>query len=160
MLKLYKRIDGVLRYHEAWVNGKTVYEHFGVVGERGDARQHNLTEGVKADDAIREILLPAIEAGYRPIESEDHATLLIEYTVQGMGTSVDLDLRHALESRMSETLGWTGLGECDGGSIGSGSMEVCCFVVDFDVAKRVIATDLENTEFSGFSRIYDENEGD
>lgn len=58
---------------------------------------------------------------------------------------------------MNETLGWTGLGNCDGGSIGSGAMEVCCFVVDFDTAKSVIESDLEGTEFAGFSRIYDEN---
>jgi len=57
---------------------------------------------------------------------------------------------------MNETLGWTGLGACDGGSIGSGSMEVCCFVVDFNAAKQVIEADLEGTEFGDYSRIYDE----
>jgi hypothetical protein len=78
---------------------------------------------------------------------EDHATLLIEYAVDGMGTGEDIDKRHALEERMGETLGWTGLGACDGGSIGSGTMEVCCFVAEFDLAKRVIKADLAVTEF-------------
>ena len=63
---------------------------------------------------------------------------------------------HELEDRMNETLGWTGLGNCDGGSIGSGTMEVCCFVVDFKTAKRVIEEDLKNTRFADYSRIYDE----
>lgn len=36
-------------------------------------------------------------------------------------------------------------------------MEVCCFVVDFEIAKRVIEADLAGTEFSDFTRIYDEN---
>src|SRR5262249_42675093 len=53
-------------------------------------------------------------------------------------------------------LGWTGLGNCDGGSIGSGTMEVCCFVVDFKIARRVIEDDLKNTKFADYSRIYDE----
>ena len=56
---------------------------------------------------------------------------------------------------MNETLGWTGLGHTDGGSIGSGSMEVGCIVVDFDVAKKVIIEDLKNTEFKiVFSRYF------
>jgi hypothetical protein len=57
---------------------------------------------------------------------------------------------------MDETLGWTGLGACDGGSIGGGTMEVCNFVVDFDVAKRVIEEDLAGTEFADYVRIYRE----
>jgi hypothetical protein len=74
-----------------------------------------------------------------------------------MGNSEDLDKRHRLQERMDETLGWTGLGHCDGGSIGSGTMEVCNFVVDYEIAKRVIEEDLSGTEFANFTRIYDEN---
>ncbi len=37
-------------------------------------------------------------------------------------------------------------------------MEVCCYVVDFDIAKRVIAADLAGTQFSNFTRIYNEAE--
>jgi len=59
---------------------------------------------------------------------------------------------------MNETLGWTGLGNCDGGNIGSGTMEVCCFVVDFELAKKVIEIDLKNTEFADYTRIYNEDE--
>jgi len=65
-----------------------------------------------------------------------------------MGTPDDLEKRTRLQSRMDQTIGWTGLGHCDGGSIGSGTMEVCCFVVDFEVARQVIEKDLTNTEFS------------
>jgi len=73
-----------------------------------------------------------------------------------MGTKEDVAKRHALEDRLNEALGWTGLGECDGGSIGSGTMEACCFVVDSEIAKRVIENDLAGTEFSDYLRIYDE----
>ena len=76
-----------------------------------------------------------------------------------MGTVTDLERRHAMEERMRELMGWTGLGTCDGGSIGSGTMEVCCFVVDFETAKRVIEHDLRGTEFEDYSRIYDEAAG-
>jgi len=59
---------------------------------------------------------------------------------------------------MDEVLGWTGLGHTDGGSIGSGTMEVGCVVVDFDIAKKVIEQDLKNTEFADYTRIFKMNE--
>jgi hypothetical protein len=76
-----------------------------------------------------------------------------------MGCGEDVEKRHRLQERMDETLGWTGLGHCDGGSIGSGTMEVCCYVVDFEIAKKVIENDLKGTEFEDYTRIYDENNG-
>ena len=53
---------------------------------------------------------------------------------------------------MNETLGWAGLGNCDGGSIGT--MEICNFVVDFPLAKAVIEADLKGTEFENYTKIY------
>jgi hypothetical protein len=105
---------------------------------------------------LKQVLKRAIAAGFEPIDPDDHAILLIEYAIKGMGTVKDLDKRHALEYRMNETLGWTGLGHCDGGSIGSGTMEVCCYVVDFETARRVVEKDLKGTKFANYSRIFDE----
>lgn len=105
MIKLYKRTDEVLRYHEAWLDGETIYEHWGIVGEQGETKEHRLPEGKDEEDAVLGVLRPAAEAGFRPIDKVDHATLLIEYAVDGMGTGEDVDKRHALEERMGETLG-------------------------------------------------------
>jgi len=80
--------------------------------------------------------------------------LEVEYKIEGFGSEKDLDKRHKLEERLNELLGWTGLGHVDGGSIGSGTMEAGCIVVDFEVAKTVIENDLKNTEFSDYSRIF------
>jgi hypothetical protein len=158
MLKLYKRIDGHLHYHEAWVNDGTIYEHWGIVGERGQTKEHPLPSGLDDGDPTLDVLRSAGDAGFQPIDPEDLITLLIEFDVDGFGTPDDLEKRHGLEDRMNETLGWTALGHCDGGSIGSGTMEVCCLVVDFDVAKRVIEADLQGTTYSDFARIYREDE--
>ena len=157
MLKLYKRIDGVLHYHEAWAAGGKIIEHWGVAGERGQTAEHKLPMKADADAAVSAVLERAMAQGYVPVDEIGEATLLIEYAVEGFGSPADLEKRHALEDRMNEMLGWTGLGNCDGGSIGSGTMEVCCFVADFEVAKRVIEADLAGTEFVDFTRIYDEN---
>ena len=158
MLKLYKDIAGVLHYHEAWISGHSVAEHWGRVGDRGQSRNHEMPVKDSEEDSVLAVLRSAIDDGYRPFDSEAHATLLVEYRVSEMGTKKDVAKRHALEDRLNEALGWTGLGECDGGSIGSGTMEACCFVVDFEIAKRVIENDLAGTEFSDYLRIYDESD--
>ena len=111
----------------------------------------------KAKAKIQKETDASLADGFSSIAPEDHCTLLIEYNVEGMGTREDIEKRHRLEERMDETLGWTGLGACDGGSIGSGTMEVCNFVVDFEIAKAVIESDLKGTEFGDYSRIYDED---
>lgn len=128
--------------------------HWGMLGTKGDTKTINST-------SLRKKEIDRLTSeGFRPINPEAHATLMIEYAIAGMGTSADLDKRHRLEERMNETLGWTGLGACDGGSTGSGTMEVCNLVVDFQLAKTVIEKDLEGTEFGNFTRIYDENATD
>lgn len=157
MVKLYKRLpDGRLAYHEAWEHDGTITEHWGIVGDRGETKKHKLKRDQDANQAIEHILIPAREDGFEEIDIDDHNVLLIEYAVEGMGTPADLTKRHELEGRMNDLLGWTGLGHCDGGSIGSGTMEVCCFVVGFDVAKSVIERDLRGTRFADYTRIFDE----
>lgn len=109
------------------------------------------------DEAVEEALSSAISDGFEPFEEDDMHVLLVEYVVEGMGAEADLEKRHELEDILNESLGWTGLGHCDGGSIGSGTMEACCYVVDFQIAKSVLEKDLAGTKFCDFSRIYDED---
>lgn len=153
MLKLYKDTDGLVSYWETWDNDKkSATVHWGQLGQRGEDKivtgNFRKTIQKEVDEKIKE--------GYGPVDEDDHARLLIEFKVDGMGTPDDLDKRARLQSRMSETLGWTGLGHCDGGSIGSGTMEVCCFVVDFETARQVVEKDLADTEFSDYTRIFNE----
>ncbi|HRG01330.1 MAG TPA: hypothetical protein PKZ75_09450 [Bacteroidia bacterium] len=158
MLKLYKRIDNDIHYWETWdKDEKTGVVHWGVVGQRGQDKE--IKSGLFTNfrkDIQKEIDIYS-EDGYEEVDIDDHFTLLIEFKVDGMGTPEDVEKRTRLQDRMNETLGWTGLGHCDGGSIGSGTMEVCCFVIDFDIAKSVIEQDLKNTEFADYTRIFDEN---
>jgi hypothetical protein len=156
MLKLYLRTKDDLHYHEAWVRGSKIAEHWGRAGERGDTADHKRDKEMSEDDNLLSVLADPLDKGYAPLDEDDFSILLIEYAIDGMGNNNDLNKRHALEDRMNETLGWTGLGNCDGGSIGSGTMEVCCIVADFDIAKRVIADDLTGTKFKDFTRIIQE----
>jgi hypothetical protein len=160
MLKLYRREnEKVSKYHEAWVDGSKVIEHWGVLGDVGSTREHSLILKIGEKENVERVLATAMSDGFEPIDLDDHTVLLVEYPIEGIGNTADLDKRHALEDRLNETLGWSGLGHCDGGSIGSGTMEVCCYVVDFETAKRVIEKDLEGTKFADCSRIYHEGAG-
>jgi hypothetical protein len=87
---------------------------------------------------------------------EDLATLIIEYPVIGMGNENDLKKRYAVQDLVHKLLNETDLGYCDGGNIGSGAMEVCCFVTDYQQAHEVIKGALKNTTFGDYSKIYKE----
>lgn len=161
MLKLYRITNGRKEYWETWDDGKGTHTvHWGKLGTRGNTKTIKSTLRRNAETAIQKEIERLTSEGFRPINPEAHITLMIEYTIEGMGTTADLEKRFRLQDRMNETLGWTGLGECDGGSTGSGTMEVCTFVVDFQLAKTVIEKDLAGTEFANFTRIYDENATD
>ena len=158
MLKLYKLTKDEKLYWETWDNGDGTHTvHWGKLGTEGNSKEVKSSLFKKATNIIQEEIDTMVSQGYSPIDIEDHYTLLIEYEIKGMGEAEDLEKRHKLEDRMNETLGWTGLGACDGGSIGSGAMEVCNYVVDFELAKKVIENDLKDTEFSDYLRIFDEN---
>ena len=158
-MKLYKKIGTEIHYWETWdINKKKGATNTGIIGKEGDYKE--IKSGLFSN--FREIIQKETDKyyadGFQEIDIEDHYTLLIEFSVDGMGAEQDVEKRTRLQDRMNEILGWNGLGHCDGGSIGSGTMEVCCYVIDFEIAKNVIENDLKETEFSDYLRIYDEEQ--
>lgn len=152
MIKLYRKNSAGIEYWEAWENDGKHTVHWGQLGARGQSETIRGSFLRSSEKIVATQIAEKRKEGFQ--ENEDLETLMIEYAVDGMGTSEDLAKRHALEDRMNETLGWTGLGHCDGGSIGSGTMEVCCLVVDFEIAAKVVSADLAGTEFANFTRIF------
>ena len=158
MLKFYRLSDEGKEYWETWENDDGSYTvHWGELGTPGNNKAVTSSLLRSAERKVRFEIDRMTAAGFKEIDVEDHSILLIEYAVEGMGTTEDVEKRHRLQDRMDETLGWTGLGHCDGGSIGSGTMEACNFVVDFELARKVIEQDLADTEFSDYTRIYEED---
>ncbi|HEY3256165.1 MAG TPA: hypothetical protein VGJ91_19535 [Polyangiaceae bacterium] len=155
MIKLYKGTKGELRqYHEAWSADATITEHWGKLGERGSTRDHFLSEVDDPNDALQAVLATARANGFAELDDCELQLLRIEYRLQGPARAADLNKRHALEDRMNELLGWLGLGQCEGGSSGYGTMEVRCLVVDFELARNVIIADLADSAFADYSRIF------
>lgn len=161
MSKLYRIESGrPVEYHEAWFDGERIIEHWGRIGDRGETRIHQLGWRKNAPAQIAKILKAPRKNGFVEIDAEDHAVLIIEYSIAAeprLGTTEDLDKRHAVEDLMNELLGWTGLGNCDGGSIGSGTMDICCLVVDYETAEDAVSKRLSESQFADFLRIYRED---
>ena len=156
MLKLYKNINGELHYWETWnSDDKTAIIHWGKVGQKGKDKEVKNELSSTFREIVQKELDERIKEGYSEFDEDKLSFLEIEYEIDGFGSEEDLDKRHRLENRMNETLGWTGLGHTDGGSTGSGTMEVGCIVVDFEIAKKVIMKDLTNTEFENYTRIFE-----
>lgn len=153
--KLYLQEGGqVVEYHQLWFHEGTLFEQWGAIGEAGSVKEHRV-DVAEIADTIERLTRPAIERGFAPIKIEQHATLIVEYETDGSDEAIDK--RYRLQDKLDEVLAWTGLGHCDGGSIGRGTMEACCFVVDFDRARLVIGDELMDCEFSDYSRIYRED---
>lgn len=150
MIKLYNEIDGVLYYWETWDNGKVHIVHYGTVGSDGISEtilKNKLEDIIKLQTKLK-------QDGYLEYPIEKMDILIIEYSIDGFGSKEDIDKRHKLEELMNSALGWMGLGNCDGGSIGDNTMEICCYVVNFDTAKKAIEYILHETEFSDYKNIY------
>jgi len=152
--RLYRRLDGALHYHEALLDGEVVREHWGRCGEAGEQHAHPVENTKSAKRILQELKRKVRAQGYRPIAPSRHTRLLVEWAVEGMGSPEDLDRRHAAQLFLGDCTARLGLGHCDGGSIGSGSMEVCCFVVDFALAEEVLRRELAGTAFGNFTQIY------
>jgi len=143
MLKLYRHDPDGVRYWEAWDAGDTVVAHWGGLGEAGDSQEVRIEPGETAETVIaRESRAPRAD-GYHEIPVEDHSTVIVQYKTQGWGSPEDLQKRHRVEGILNESLGWTGNGHCDGGDIGSGTINVYALVVDPYLAKNAIVAALK-----------------
>lgn len=157
MFRLYKRDERgrITHYHEVWVEpqNRRMIVHCGALGEEGEAEPFRIMLLRPLDRQVEDLLRPAREAGYAELERSEECVLLVEYTADGFGDLDDMDKRHALEERLNEVLGWTGLGRCEDSRASGDTMEAACFVVDFDLASTVITEALAGSEFTGFTRI-------
>ncbi len=155
MSKLYKNIENKLHYWQTWEkDDKTGIVHWGIVGELGEHK--DVKSGLLSNfrKTIQKEFDQKLNEGYTEIDENEQSFLEIEFVIDGFGTDDDLEKRHKLEEHLDELLAWTGLGNVDGGSIGSGTMEIGCVVVDYEIAKNIIEENLKNTEFKDYSRIF------
>lgn len=160
MIRLYKRDETgrIAAYHEAWIEPKNrrIVEHWGYIGDAGDTTTHRIKFLGSLEKQFSGVLDAARALGFEELPESAFATLIVEYKIPGDSSDDDRDKQDDVQDALTEKLGWTGLGYCDEGKIASGVMEICCRVVDVDVAKTVIAEALDSSVFADYSRIYQE----
>ncbi|HEX8457728.1 MAG TPA: hypothetical protein VF656_10565 [Pyrinomonadaceae bacterium] len=147
METLYKFESDQASYWEAWEDDGEIIIHWGQLGERGETRIIALQRGHSAKKFIAQEAKKYRADGYRELREDEEVTLLVQYRLDNWGTSEDLDIRHTVENLLNECLGWTGNGKCDGGDIGSGTMNVCSIVVNPYLAAQTIVEELRKNNF-------------
>jgi hypothetical protein len=143
MLKLYRVTERKKEYWEAWATANEITIHWGQLGEEGENREIPIQPGINPYDTIKSEAKPVRAAGFKPLKRSELRSIVIQYKIEGHGSTDDLEKRIAVEELMNERLGWTGLGHCDGGDIGSGTMNIFCYVADATIAESVIVRELK-----------------
>lgn len=92
--------------------------------------------------------------GFREYGAGEMVGLDVVFSIRGdFPTGADFALRNRVSDRVEALLMDTGLGVWTGASGGMGEMEISFDVVDGPLARKLIAEDLQGSEFSGFSDI-------
>ncbi|MEM9573163.1 MAG: hypothetical protein AAF996_16975 [Pseudomonadota bacterium] len=160
MFRLFKRDETgkVAAYHEVWVelNPRRIVEHWGMLGTRGDTDAHRIKLLRSLEKQIDDLLDPARALGFTEIDPSAYQTLVVEYLLSEAWRRDDaLKIKEA-EDALTEVLGWTGLGTCEGETITETAIEFTCRVLDIDLATSRIVEQMTDTEFADYSRIYSE----
>lgn len=134
MIKLIKQKDGELLYWEVWQDDKSLIVHYGTVGDTGKTDEIKLSLFQKADKEMEKLAEEQLANGYEELEEENLVEFVLQYNYEDNDIEEALNKRHLVEDLMNECLGWTGNGHCDGGDIGSGTINIFDFVIDVDKA--------------------------
>src|SRR4051794_3795356 len=103
MVKLYLRESGrITRYHEAWLHGTKVVEHWGPLGQRGATIEKPRDKAWSDEQSIAKYLDPWRAEGYTEIPLAEQWRLDVVYGIDGFGTPDDLEKRHTVESHLNE----------------------------------------------------------
>src|SRR5258706_3551690 len=88
-------------------------------------------------------------------------SVMVQFKNSGdLGTSDELGWRHMQEDLLGHVLETQGLGTCDGGQSGAGSMELFFNVANVDQAVKVLISVLTDREYIGFCKIASLKEND
>lgn len=159
MIKLYKEIQGELHYWETWEEQQGRYTvHWGKVGDMGKTKVLSGGLFVTAEKTVQKEIKQRRSEGYG--EREKLELLIIQYRLDNWGSSSNLEKRSEIVDLMNQCLGWTGLGHCDDGDIGSGTINIFCFVVNPYAALVLIKDELRQKDFLNGAVIAIEREED
>lgn len=160
MIRLFKSDETGMpvAYHEAWVEPqhRRIVEHWGYIGEAGETATHRVHILGSLEKQFAGVLQGARELGFQELSESAYATLIVEFVLTGDGSIADQDKQEDVTDALTEKLGWLGLGFCEEGRVIDDKIEICCRVLNVDLANTTIAEALDGSVFANYSRIYQE----
>lgn len=161
LIKLIKQQNNQLLYWEVWKDGRTLIVHYGTVGDTGETEEIKLSLFQRAEKEMEKLAEEQLLNGYEELDEDELVEFVIQYSYKEDELEEALKKRHFVEELMNESLGWTGNGSCDGGDIGSGTINIFSFVVDVEKALHSTLQELTNHSLLDYVRIaYENDEGD
>lgn len=142
MIKLIKATANNVYYWEIWQTNVNLVIHEGTVGNVGHQSQINI-EISQQPQKMSDLAQQVIVKGYKIVSIDDLTDIVIQYQIDGFGAEHDLNKRIQIQHLMDQCLGWTGNGHCDGGDIGSGTMNIFCYVIAVEKAVATVKAELE-----------------
>ncbi len=158
MIKLLRPSPEETDYWEVWQDEESLIIHGGTIGERGEWTRVQIRTGQDPNQLMSELSSGATQRGFRLVAEDDFTDVTLQYQVEGFGFVTDVERRYKIQSFLNEALGWTGNGHCDGGDIGSGTMNIFCRVFDVEKAAVTILDELHKYNLLQGAVLVDDGE--
>lgn len=146
LIKMTKTVADEVLYWEVWQDGRTLFIHYGIVGDTGETEEKKLSLFQKAEKLMEDLAEEKTNEGYEYLDEDKLFELVVQYSYEENQIVETLEKRQNVEDIMNECLGWTGNGSCDGGDIGSGTANIFNLVVDVEKAIQTIIVELKNND--------------
>jgi hypothetical protein len=150
-IKLHtKTSDKEILYWEVWSEDeKTAMMHWGKLGYNGDKKEVKVSTHKELKQIVNKEINKFIADGYEDVPYEDYYLMVLTFEMESIGKSEDLDRMEDLRGIITETLGWTGNGNCDDGEIQDNKTILYADVLNPDIAVHSIKAAFKKEELTG-----------
>jgi predicted DNA-binding WGR domain protein len=114
-IKLHKKTsDKDILYWEVWnEDEKTAMTHWGKVGHNGDKKEVKSSNNTDLRAAVNKEINKYIADGYEDVPYENYYLMVLTFEMESLGEVEDLQRMENLRGIVTESLGWSGNGNCD-----------------------------------------------
>ncbi|WP_130068138.1 hypothetical protein [Bacillus albus] len=144
MIKLIKQGIDKMLYWEVWEDERILIVHYGCVGDEGEMYEIKVPVFQRAEIEMKKLVDEQLANGYKELDEEELIEFVLQYVYTDDQLEDGLEKRQKIQEIMDEALGWSGNGYCDGGDIGSGTINIYTFVIDVNKALQTTINELEN----------------
>lgn len=144
--KLIKKNGEEILFTEIWLEGKSLFNHSGTVGEIGKFEKFKLSIDENVNNISQELVKEKISDGFKLLEPDDMAEILVQYNYEENEISDILEKRQLIQIIIDRCLFATCNGYCDGGGMGMGVVEIYNYVIDIEKGMQVIIEELKKID--------------